>query len=165
MTWILNMLKKRSAALTQLDRYLEALRGTCNSLLDEYQLPDAIYLKGLLHAQDFDMATARECCDYAHAVEAKRCPFFGIANCSAKRSLMRICKYALGNAQSHAKAYVEFMAAYSIVLCLLLNWERTTIGKRNLPSPIQREHLQIPTSKQCISLNSLVIRMRFGMLC
>lgn len=105
------MMNRVKETIHQLDLYIkEAIQ---EEFFDECLLPDAVFLKGMAHLKDHDRSAAQACCRHALALEHKRCPFFAPVDCSAKRSLMRVCAVEFGNESDRAAALSEFQAAYA----------------------------------------------------
>lgn len=104
----LNSLGRKEDALHTLNSYI---MNTHDQRMDGHQLPDAMYLKGLLHMHFKDLQQGRACCEQALALESLRCPFFNEVQCAAKRSLMRMCSAFFGDASSRAAALREFREA------------------------------------------------------
>lgn len=108
----LQMLGQKKQAIDELQRYIEDAVQSDTYMLDEYQLPNAVYSKGLLHMHCGETQAAKLCCQHALVLEAKRCTFFPPVDTSAKRSLMRINAVFFGDASARAQALCEFQEAY-----------------------------------------------------
>lgn len=90
-----------------LDEYFTAVVD--NGSYDDYLFPNALYLKASMCMALKDLNGMRSYHKQAMAAEeSSRCLFYGPVDCSAKRSVSRVCSVAFGDDKERQAALQEF---------------------------------------------------------